>query len=80
MPFWAAHTTVSSTTSAGSKRIGQDATPSWPVLAFDQSLRDGPLDTPGGLSCICGAFAGMTLAPSHRPEAYDPRPSLPSLT
>jgi hypothetical protein len=56
MPFWAAHTTVSSTTSAGSKRIGQDATPSCPGLAFDQSLREGPLDQLGGFSHVCGAL------------------------
>jgi hypothetical protein len=54
MPFWAAHTTVSSTTSAGSQRIGQDAMPSCPGLAIDRSLREGPLDQPGGFSRICG--------------------------
>jgi hypothetical protein len=57
MPFWAAHTTVSSTTSAGSQRIGQDALPSSPGLAIDRNLREGPLDQPGGFSRICGALA-----------------------
>ena len=74
MPFWAAHTTVSSTTSAGSQRIGQDATPSCPGLAIDRSLREGPLDQPGGFSRICGASrhytavqgTGWGLHESHR--------------
>jgi len=73
MPFWAGHETVSSTSSAGSRLIGQDATPSCPGLAIDRSLCEGPLDDPEGSFAYLRAFVNDAAPKKHRPGLHESR-------
>jgi hypothetical protein len=73
MPFWAGHETVSSTSSAGSRLIGQDATPSCPGLAIERSLCEGPLDDPEGSFAYLRAFVNDAAPKEHRPGLHESR-------